>query len=76
MNKTSVYLALDDTRRLAELAQREGISQAEVIRRAIKSYSTAQRPRDRDFALARAGSGPGDSVADLADADLLEGFGS
>ena len=75
MNKTSVYLSPEETSRLAALAKREGTSQAEIIRRAIKNYVPEGRS-DRNFALAGAGTGPGDSVADLTDAELLEGFGS
>lgn len=38
MRKTSVYLTDDEVARLASLADREGTSQAEVLRRAIRSY--------------------------------------
>lgn len=75
MNKTSVYLTTEETTRLAALARQEGTSQAEVIRRAIKTY-VPERGGDRNFALAGAAAGPGSSVADLTDAELLAGFGS
>ncbi|MBI2169561.1 MAG: CopG family transcriptional regulator [Actinobacteria bacterium] len=75
MKKTSVYLSDEVVARLAALARREETSQAEVIRRAIQHYQPVG-PGDRDFALARIGEGPGDSVADLSDEELLEGFGS
>jgi hypothetical protein len=75
MRKTSVYLTDDETTRLAAMANREGISQAEVIRRAIKVYSPEQRG-DRNFALAASGSGPGGSIADIPEEELLKGFGS
>jgi len=75
MNKTSVYLSSEEATRLAALAKREGTSQAEVIRRAIRTYAPERRC-DRNFALAAAAAGPGGSVADLTDAELLEGFGS
>jgi predicted DNA-binding protein len=74
MKKTSVYLGEDEVERLERLARQEGVSQAEVIRRAINSY-TPRTTRDRDFALARVGRGPGGSVADVPEDELLEGFG-
>ncbi|MEX2587655.1 MAG: CopG family transcriptional regulator [Actinomycetota bacterium] len=75
MNKTSIYLSEQEITRLAALAIREGVSQAEVIRRAIRSYDP--KPKfDRAFALIGIADGPGDSVADLAEEGLLEGFGS
>ncbi len=75
MNKTSVYLSPEDATRLAALARREGTSRAEVIRRAIKSYEPERRG-DRRFALAGSAVGPGGSVADLTEEELLEGFGA
>ena len=75
MLKTSVYLTEDEVARLAKIAHREGLSQAEIIRRAIRSYEP-RRPSDRHFALARIADGPGDSVADLDERDLLDGFGA
>jgi hypothetical protein len=74
VHKTSVYLTEDEVARLALLAEREGVSQADVIRRAIRQYVPAQRG-NRDFALSRAGSGPGGSIADIPDDELLDGFG-
>ncbi len=75
MHKTSVYLSAEELARLAALTKREGISQAEVIRRAIKKYEPEQLG-DRVFSLAGIAEGPGGSVADLTDDELLEGFGS
>lgn len=75
MQKTSVYLSDDELARLAAMAHREGTSQAEVIRRAIRTYEP-QRRGDRNFALAASADGPGGSIADLRDEELLEGFGS
>ena len=74
MRKTSVYLSDEDVARLAALAEREGVSHADVIRRAIRQYVPEQRG-SRDFALSRSGSGPGGSIADIPDDELLEGFG-
>jgi len=46
-----------------------------VIRRAIRVYQP-ERPGDRDFALVGVAEGPGGSVADLTEEELLDGFGS
>lgn len=75
MRKTSVYLPDEDATRLADLARQEGISQADVIRRAIRRYVPSQRA-NRDFALSGSGEGPGGSIADIPDKDLLDGFGA
>ncbi len=72
--KTSVYLEERHSRRLSELARREGISEAEVLRRAIIAYAP-EGAGDRDFVGARSGVGPGDSVADVPEDELLTGFG-
>ena len=74
MRKTSVYLTQDDERLLARLAEREGSSQAEVLRRAVRAYGTIV-VADRDFAVAASADGPGDSVADIPEEELLAGFG-
>lgn len=75
MNKTSVYLTDDEVARLAALAAREGTSQAEVIRRAIRTYEPERRG-DRNFTLVGIADGPGGSIADIPEEELLEGFGS
>ena len=75
MQKTSVYLTDHEVARLARLADREGMSQAEIIRRAIRQYEPGRR-RDWRFALIGVADGPGGSIADIAEADQLEGFGS
>jgi hypothetical protein len=74
MKKTSVYLTADEVSRLAWLAEREGTSQAEIIRRAIAKYEPDGRG-DRDFVGARSFDGPGDSIADHDEDELLRGFG-
>lgn len=70
-----MYLTEDEVARLAVLANREGTSQAEVIRRAIRMYEP-ERHGDRNFALVASADGPGGSIADVSDEELLEGFGS
>jgi predicted transcriptional regulator len=74
MEKTSVYLGDDERRRLEQLATIEHVSQAEVIRRAIREYRPTSSA-DRDLRLAGSFDGPGGSVADIDEHDLLEGFG-
>ena len=74
MHKTSVYLSAEETARLVALAEREGTSQAEVIRRAIR-IGEPERKGDRNSALVGIGEGPGGSIADIPEGRLLEGFG-
>lgn len=69
-----MYLTDEEIRRLGRLAKREGTSQAEVIRRAIRVYQP-ERPGNRDFALVGVAEGPGGSVADVPEEELLDGFG-
>jgi predicted transcriptional regulator len=77
MRKTSVYLSDEDTERLEWLANREGRSRANVIREALLLYAErGGRRGDRDFAGAGIAEGPGDSIADLAEDEMLRGFGS
>jgi len=75
VRKTSLYLDEAVARRLAMLAQLEGESQAEVVRKAIRAY--VPQPRgERSFALDGVGEGPGGSIADMDERELLEGFGA
>lgn len=73
MRKTTVYLEPELDRALARLAAWDGISKAEVIRRALREATReVKRPRMRAI---RVGRGPGD-VADDVDRHLAEtGFG-
>lgn len=75
--KTSVYLDPDQVRRLTELADVLGRSQAEIIRDAIAKYDPIGKG-DRNFALARGFSRIDDDsrpISEIPDADLLDGFG-
>jgi len=74
VKKTSVYLTEAEIDRLAWLAEREGISQAEVIRKAVGSYSP-ERLGDREFLGAGSFDSPGGSIADVPEEELLRGFG-
>jgi predicted DNA-binding protein len=75
VKKTSVYLCDHEIERLERLARQEGTSLAEMIRRAIFAY-TPRPSRNRDFALARVAKGPGTSVAETAERELLQGLGA
>lgn len=80
MKKTSVYLTDDEVEILRRLAEREGKSQAMVLREAIVAYDAEREAiPDRHFAIfAVEGSGAstdGRSVADMTDEELLAGFG-
>jgi predicted DNA-binding protein len=78
MRKTSVYLDDERADRLAQLAQQEGRSQAEVLREAIDAYEP-KPSRNRDFALA-AGFPRIDAdrrpISQILERELLEGFGA
>lgn len=74
MRKTTVYLDDADARRLAMLADREGVSPALLLRKAIRAY-VPQRLEDCNVALDGVGKGPGGSVADADAAALLKSFG-
>jgi predicted DNA-binding protein len=50
--RTQIYLTDDQRRRIDELTQAEGVTMAEVIRRAIDSYLTEEFP-DPTLALAQ-----------------------
>lgn len=78
MRKMSVYLDDERADRLAQLAQQEGRSQAEVLREAIDAYEP-KPSRNRDFALA-AGFPRIDAdrrpISQILERELLEGFGA
>ncbi len=75
MKKTSLYLDDTDVERLRRLAEREGRSQAEIMRLALAIYEAQSKP-DRDFALRGSWEGDGTSVADIPEEELLKGFGT
>ena len=75
MKKTSVYLEAEQVQRLRQLATSQGRSQAEILRDAINWYAEHVE-RSRDFVLAGVAEGPGGSVADIPEEELLRGFGA
>ena len=74
MKKTSVYLTETEADILKALAEREGKSQATVLREALAAYDERAVP-DRNFELIGVFEGDGTSIADVPDEDLMEGFG-
>ncbi len=75
MKKTSIYLSERETERLAYLSKRTGRSQSDLVRQAVATYDPGPPP-DRRFKSLGAGEGPGDSVADYTEEELLRGFGA
>lgn len=74
MKKTSLYLDPEVDAALARIAERQGITKAELIRRTLQEI-TAAAPRPIVSAIG-VGEGPGDVSADV-DKHLAEtGFGS
>ena len=74
MKKTSVYLTEAEADTLRVLAEREGRSQAAVLREALSIYDERSVP-DRDFEMEGIFDGDGTSIADVPDEELMKGFG-
>lgn len=74
MKKTSVYLTEAEADTLRVLAEREGRSQAAVLREALSIYDERSVP-DRDFEMEGIFDGDGTSIADVPDDELMKGFG-
>lgn len=73
MIKTSLYLSEEQAARLRRIADAEGRSQAEVLRAALDTYPLPTT--DRRFLCDGVAHGPGDSVSDVPEEELLRGFG-
>ena len=74
MRKTSVYLDEEHSERLKRVADLQQRSQSQVLRDAISEYAD-KVAQSREFACAAIADGPGDSVADVPEEQLLKGFG-
>ena len=74
MKKTSVYLDDEHVEQLRRVAEAEGRSQSEVLRDAILLDASENRP-PRTFAMDGVACGPGGSIADIPEEELLKGFG-
>jgi hypothetical protein len=74
MKKISVYLADADLARVRRIAAQQGQSQAEVIRAAINAYEQQNAPK-RKFSMLGSFEGDGQSIADIPEDKLFEGFG-
>lgn len=75
MKKTSVYLTEAEADTLRILAERQGRSQAAVLREALAVYDEHSVP-DRNFEMDGIFDGDGTSVADVPDEELMKGFGA
>jgi predicted DNA-binding protein len=78
VRKTSVYLDDEQAARLARLARQEGRSQAEILREAVATYEPPAA-RDRHFEVAASfprTDGDSRPISQIADDELLQGFGS
>jgi len=70
MHKTTVYLNDDEAEALRQLAEATGVSQAEIIRGAIREAVTRVPPR-RFHSLGR-GQGPGGRTPSWEAAELYD----
>ena len=75
MRKTSLYLTEEDQELLKHLADTTHSSQAQVLREALALYAVRTLSTSQEFALFGVAEGPGDSVKDIPEGDLLKGFG-
>jgi predicted transcriptional regulator len=74
VRKVTVHLDDDQAERLARLVREEGRSRSAVLRSAFAASLHATSD-DRRFAVAGMGHGDGTSIADVSEAESLEGFG-
>lgn len=74
MHSYRIDLDEDEAVWLREAAAMLGRSEEEVIRTAVRRYIGASR-RPRTLAIDGIGNGPGGSIADIPDEELLKGFG-
>jgi predicted transcriptional regulator len=70
MRKTTVYLNDEEVEALRQLAAETGVSQAELIRDAIRR-AVAKRPRRRFRSMGR-GEGPGDRTPHWTPTDVYD----
>jgi hypothetical protein len=74
VNKTTVYLPDDLRDGIKRAARLRGISEAEVIRDAIRQLVEKERPRPRGGLFSSGGGDGGESIARNVD-KYLKGFG-
>ena len=74
MNTYRVELDDNDVHWLRDVAETLGRSEEDVIRAAVHYYIGASR-RPRKFAMIGVGEGPGGSIAEIPEEELLKGFG-
>jgi hypothetical protein len=75
MKKASVALSDEDMLKLKLVAQMEGRSLAEIIREALRLYASRVDTPPREFLMEGVAEGPGDSIFDLSEEEVMAGFG-
>jgi len=71
MHRTTIYLDDEIRQRVQSLAQTEGVTQAAIIRRAVRTYVLGRRKTPRCVGLGQSGRG---DLSDRAE-ELLSGMG-
>ena len=74
MKQYTITLDDEQVARLRRMAEAEMRTEEDLLRDMIGRYAV-DRGHERHFAMERAGRGPGGSVADIPDEELLKGFG-
>ena len=74
MKQYTIMLDDEQVERLKRMAETEMKSEDQLIADIIKRYAV-ESGHERVFAMFGAGRGPGGSVADIPDDELMKGFG-
>jgi predicted transcriptional regulator len=74
MKRYTISLDDEQAERLQRMAQTEMKTEDQVINDLIRRYAV-ESGHERTFAMEAAGRGPGGSVADIPDDELMRGFG-
>jgi hypothetical protein len=74
MAQHSVSIDDETKERLQRMAETEMKSEEQLLHDVLKRYAV-DSGHERVFAMDGAGRGPGGSVADIPDDELMEGFG-
>jgi predicted DNA-binding protein len=74
MKQYTITLDDEQVERIRRMAEAEMKTEDQLIRDIISRYAV-ESGHERVFAMDGAGRGPGDSVADIPEEELLQGFG-
>ncbi|MGE3269754.1 MAG: hypothetical protein AB7P40_13465 [Chloroflexota bacterium] len=74
MKQYTIMLDDEQVERLKRMAETEMKTEDQLIADLIRRYAV-ESGHERVFAMEGAGRGPGGSVADIPDEDLMQGFG-